>query len=260
VEKPSEHTYSSDILPEALYDTEYRDYISLPVTTGKRLLFPAIGRSVLPNVFTSSPINIDGIAEPAWDATGPSPIGISMTGNLSAEAPECTTFGEVRSLWDGALLYLFIDVNDKDITTAGQRPANKDGIEVYFDLYNDKFPKYEEDDGIIRVSANAAEGDCISAEAAKPVFRFLGAVKKLALNLRRTDLSNPSGAGPGHRLDNKQTENLLHFCNYIFYDTPLPEELKTELYDNPYLSTMEEYYGGKRSMMPWLNSVHFNEK
>ena len=107
----------------------------------------------LKSQFTSATVKIDGFAEEAWENAKQSNISISMTGNLSAPAADCKTYGNVRSLWDGALLYLLIDVSDADVTNAGKRPADKDGVEVYFDLWNDKVPKNEEDDGITRISS-----------------------------------------------------------------------------------------------------------
>ncbi len=102
--------------------------------------------------------------------------------------------------------------------------------------------------------ANAAEGDCISFEGAKPVFRFLGAESKLGLNIRRTDISAPPARGGGHRLDNDQIKNLVLFSDMVFFGTRLPGELEAKIYDNPYLPAMKEYYGGAEKMMPWLNS------
>jgi endo-1,4-beta-xylanase len=109
-------------------------------------------KNTLYSQFTTKAIKIDGIAEDAWENAKPSHIGISMTSNLSAPDTSCITYGDVRSLWDGALLYLLIDVSDKDVTAVGKRPTDKDGVEIYLDFFNDKFPKYEEDDGIIRIS------------------------------------------------------------------------------------------------------------
>jgi endo-1,4-beta-xylanase len=109
-------------------------------------------KKTLQSQFTTNPIKVDGIAEAAWENAKPSHIEISMNSALTAPDTSCITYGDVRSLWDGALLYLLINVSDKDVTAAGKRPTDKDGVEIYLDFYNDKFPKYEEDDGIIRIS------------------------------------------------------------------------------------------------------------
>ncbi len=106
--------------------------------------------------FTTAAVVIDGAAEAAWDAAEASPIGIAMNPRLTAPAPECATHGEVRALWDGAFLYFLIQVTDADVTTESVSAANKDGVEIYIDLWNDKVPKYEEDDGMMRISAPPA--------------------------------------------------------------------------------------------------------
>ncbi len=87
-------------------------------------------RATLISQFTTAAIKIDGMAEDAWNSAKPSRIGIAMTGNLSAAAPECKTYGEVRSLWDGALLYLLIDVKDADVTAGSSTAA--DPARVFF--------------------------------------------------------------------------------------------------------------------------------
>lgn len=101
--------------------------------------------------------------------------------------------------------------------------------------------------------ANAAEGDCISLEGARPVFRFLGVEQKLALNIRRSAEETQPGFGGGHRLDQNQMQNLVKFSDIVFFGKPLPEELKTLLYTNPYLPAFDKYYGGIKSMMPWID-------
>ncbi|MES1225180.1 MAG: hypothetical protein ABUT20_57385, partial [Bacteroidota bacterium] len=102
--------------------------------------------------------------------------------------------------------------------------------------------------------ANGAEGDCIGMEAAKPVFQFLGAGQKLALNIRTTGEPSPRWGG-SHWLDENQVRNLVTFSDMIFYGKPLSPELKEKLYANPYLPTIDKYYGGLMKVMPWMNSV-----
>ncbi len=117
-------------------------------------LFPQdhISRKQLNSVFSASGIKVDGIAEEEWSKAVPSAITIAMASNLSGPAGECATSGVVSSLWDGALLYLLIEVADADVTSEGKRPNDQDGVEIFLDLYNDKFPKNEEDDAIIRIN------------------------------------------------------------------------------------------------------------
>ena len=127
-------------------------FVSIAIADGS-----AFAQSKVLNAqFTGIPIAVDGVAESAWDKAAPSHIGIAMNPRLTATAPECTTNGDVRALWDGSLLYLLISVTDSDVTTASSSAMNKDGVEVYIDLWNDKISKYEEDDGMMRISAPTA--------------------------------------------------------------------------------------------------------
>lgn len=103
--------------------------------------------------FTATPIVVDGIAEAAWDRAEATRIDIAMNPRLTAAAPECTTRGDARAVWDGSLLYFLVSVMDTDVTASSGSPVNRDGVEVYIDLWNDKFSKYEEDDGMMRISA-----------------------------------------------------------------------------------------------------------
>src|SRR5688572_18816771 len=67
--------------------------------------------------FTPAPITIDGLAEPAWDAAPAAPLAHAynpaMTGPPIAA---CAASGEVRALWDGAVLYLLVSVTDPFVT------------------------------------------------------------------------------------------------------------------------------------------------
>jgi endo-1,4-beta-xylanase len=109
--------------------------------------------AVLPAQFTRTPIVIDGVAEAAWRGAPAVSIAICMTNDLSSRLSNCETGGTARAMWDGPLLYLLITVADADVTTASRTDTNRDSVEIYVDQYNDKFPKFEEDDGVIRISA-----------------------------------------------------------------------------------------------------------
>lgn len=105
--------------------------------------------NILFSKFTSSEIQVDGNAEPIWNSVKPSAINIAMTSDLKTFATDSVTVGDVRSLWDGALLYLLIDVKDSDIFSSGKTPMDNDSLEIYFDLWNDKNAKYLEDDWMV---------------------------------------------------------------------------------------------------------------
>jgi endo-1,4-beta-xylanase len=180
--------------------------LALPVISrGSYKPGQATERAILLSQFISTDIRIDGIAEAVWNNVKPSRIGVSMTGNLSARAAECPTYGNVRSLWDGALLYLLIDVSDNDVTSAGRRATDKDGVEIYLDLWNDKFPKNEEDDGIIRISCqgelsgSGVYADRLNAYAASLKYNnekvITGYTVELAINIGGITMENGSLIG-----------------------------------------------------------------
>lgn len=103
--------------------------------------------------FTPTPITVDGIAEPAWKNAPPQNIAICMNPTLTQQLTNCKVTGTVQALWNGPLLYLFFSVTDPDITTASSTDTNRSSVQLYVDQYNDKFPKFEEDDGDIIISA-----------------------------------------------------------------------------------------------------------
>jgi hypothetical protein len=114
---------------------------------------PALAQNVLSAVFTPIPIQVDGVAEPAWSQAQPQNIAICMNPALTQQLSGCGVAGTVRALWNGPLLYLLFTVTDPDITTASGTDTNRSSVQIYVDQYNDKFPKFEEDDSDILVSA-----------------------------------------------------------------------------------------------------------
>jgi hypothetical protein len=107
---------------------------------------------------------------------------------------------------------------------------------------------------------NNAEGDSIGYEAAMPVFKYLGAADKLALDLYM--------GGGGHSLKVSQQHNFVRFLDFVLYGIPLPSTAPpgdathtptdVQLRRDPYLngakdgsSIYDRYYGGFRTMMPW---------
>lgn len=179
--------------------------VAMPVSGGAGYLPQEKERATLLSQFTTTAIKVDGLPEPAWDKAKTSHIGIPMISNLSGPASDCPTSGDVRSLWDGALLYLMIDVRDADLNVAGRRPTDKDGVEIYFDLWNDKVPKYEEDDGIMRISCESELSgsgvytDRLKAYAASPLYNKenvrIGYAVELAINIGDVAMKNGSSIG-----------------------------------------------------------------
>lgn len=107
---------------------------------------------VLQARFTPAPVVVDGTVEAAWADATPAPIANAYNVAMTAPA-DCPVRGEVRALWDGALLYLLVSVKDPFVTATAPQLANKDGVEFWIDHFNDKIAKFEEDDGTLTVSA-----------------------------------------------------------------------------------------------------------
>ncbi len=94
--------------------------------------------------------------------------------------------------------------------------------------------------------ADNAEGDAIGYEGAKLVFQFLGAPRNLALDIFM--------GGGGHSLKPAQAANIVHFADTVFFGKPLAADMKKQLTTDPYADagTYERYYGGLKTMMPWM--------
>jgi endo-1,4-beta-xylanase len=104
-------------------------------------------------VFTPTPIQVDGKAEDAWRKAAPSDIAICINPQRTAQLSDCKVSGSIRALWNGPILYLLFSVTDPDVSTASPQETKRSGVQVYVDQYDDKFPKFEEDDGYFVVSA-----------------------------------------------------------------------------------------------------------
>lgn len=111
---------------------------------------------------------------------------------------------------------------------------------------------------------NNAEGDAIGVMAARPVFEWLGAGDKLALDLYM--------GGGGHSLKLPQRHNFVRFLDHVLHGVPLPATpppgdatqtpTNVQLQRDPYLtgapdgkSVYDTYYRGLDHMMPWLKRV-----
>jgi len=114
---------------------------------------PAFAQGALNAVFSRTPITVDGVAEPAWSKAPAQPIAICMNPTLTQQLSNCKVSGTVQALWNGPLVYLFFTVTDPDISTVSGTDTNRSAVQLYVDQYNDKFPKFEEDDGDIIISA-----------------------------------------------------------------------------------------------------------
>jgi endo-1,4-beta-xylanase len=127
--------------------------LSAPTLAAAMVGSPAFAQSVLSAAFTPVPIHVDGIAEPAWSNAPAQNIAICMNPALTQQLADCRVSGTVQALWNGPILYLLFAVTDPDITTVSGTDTNRSSVQVYVDQYNDKFPKFEEDDSDIIISA-----------------------------------------------------------------------------------------------------------
>jgi hypothetical protein len=108
-------------------------------------------------VFTTAPIKVDGYAESAWNKAPAANIAICMNAELTVQLSDCKVSGTVQALWNGPLLYLLISVTDPEVSTSASEDSKRSGVEIYVDQYDDKFPKFEEDDGFIIIGADGRQ-------------------------------------------------------------------------------------------------------
>ncbi len=108
----------------------------------------------LDSVFTTDAIAVDGVMDAAYGGAPASAIGnVKELGNLQyAQTPGLNpTTGILRSVWDGPVLYLFVEVTDESPMTQTAPPANggamtakpavptdRDSVVFAFDLWNEK--------------------------------------------------------------------------------------------------------------------------
>jgi endo-1,4-beta-xylanase len=106
-------------------------------------------------MFTPAPIQVDGQAEETWSKATASGITLCMNPRRTAQLSDCKVSGNVKALWNGPTLYLLFTVADPDI--AATAPQARSGVQVFVDQFNDKFPKFEEDDGTFTISASGQQ-------------------------------------------------------------------------------------------------------
>src|SRR5579871_2152811 len=104
-------------------------------------------------VFTPAPIQVDGHPKEAWNRAAPSDIEIYVYPRGAAQPGDNKVSGTAQALWNGSLLYLLFTVNDPDITTVSPMDTGRSSVQLYVDQFDDKFPKFEEDDSYILISA-----------------------------------------------------------------------------------------------------------
>jgi endo-1,4-beta-xylanase len=128
---------------------------SCAVMAGER--FPAPNpapNNILPAQFSPTPIVIDGVVDDAWSSATSAALDKAYNPAMNGPpAAACPAMGSVKAMWDGPLLYLLIRVTDPLVNTAPPSLTNKDGVEFWIDHFNDKAPKFLEDDGTMTITA-----------------------------------------------------------------------------------------------------------
>jgi hypothetical protein len=115
--------------------------------------------------FTTRPIVVDGVRDAAWDDAATSyPIAHTFNADMTADAPDATTHGTLRALWDGPVLYLLVEVRgDSTQSDAGTPSWNRasyapdtDGLFVSMDVFNDHWGLETDTQGVFFLGANPA--------------------------------------------------------------------------------------------------------
>lgn len=123
----------------------------------------------LPAQFTPSPVVIDGVAEDAWASAPSQRLEYVYDSGMSGPfVSHCPAQADVRALWDGALLYVLVQVTDPAIDASSGQIFNRDGVEFWVDHFNDKAHKFQEDDGTFTISAPPTA--FVANRAQNPVF------------------------------------------------------------------------------------------
>lgn len=114
--------------------------------------------------FTTTPITVDGAVDAAWDAATSYPIGNRFTSTMSAAAPDATTSGVLKLMWDGPVLYGLVQVSGDTtrsdsgtpIWNAAAYTPNTDGLFVSMDVFNDQWGLETDTQGVFFGGANPA--------------------------------------------------------------------------------------------------------
>jgi len=105
-------------------------------------------------IFIPGPIQVNAQPSPEWDKAPSSDIAIAV-GTDVADSRKVSA--KVQALWCGPSLYLFFTVTDPSVNTSAQAETRRSGVQIYIDHFDDKFPKFEEDDGYIVVGADGKQ-------------------------------------------------------------------------------------------------------
>lgn len=89
---------------------------------------------------------VDGTPEPAWESATALPIAKAW-GKFGAEpANDADLSATAKTLWDDQNLYVWAEVKDAQVMSAGSQYARRDALELFVDIGNDKSNSFGADD------------------------------------------------------------------------------------------------------------------
>ena len=140
-----------------------------------------------PNVIPKTGLTpvIDGQLDTVWESVTPQKLTKYKTGVVSDS--DCSA--SWRALWDDQFIYVFVDVNDDNLSSDNTGAANQeyqdDSVEIYFDIHNDDATTYvnPSDDYQYRFSWEPENPTVASDKAWNEttgfIFAFFQPIKKL---------------------------------------------------------------------------------
>ena len=114
--------------------------INISITT---VTVPLSSDSVSVPRLTTPPV-IDGYADEAWNNIAAKNISKEIIPSISGPADLSGTY---KTLWDFSNLYILVNITDDvKINDSGNEYYKDDGVELFFDIGNDKSTTYENND------------------------------------------------------------------------------------------------------------------
>jgi endo-1,4-beta-xylanase len=145
---------------------------------------------------TRAPV-VDGRVDRAWAAASTLSTGTAVEGDPDGAR------AEVRTLWSGSRLYVLAEVGDPTIDVTASDPWQRDSVEIFLDVGNDKAGAYAELDTQMRVNADNVTSFGTGDEAAQ-ARRLISATTRTASGYVvevSIELGSPATRGAIHGLD-----------------------------------------------------------
>jgi endoglucanase len=130
------------------------------IESGKTLLIVTSFSGPVIHKTSLKPV-IDGAADALWEQIEAIPINMVAMGRIQSSTD---LSGSMKLSWDQTSLYLLVHVIDDTLNVQHRNAYERDGIEIYLDINNDKADNYGKDDFHLRYSwhdadIDAAQGD-----------------------------------------------------------------------------------------------------